>query len=162
MSEYEPELWEKREDEGDKPWEAFMLYRDAGIKRSHTAVTVELHKSMHLISRWSKRHEWRKRVLQFDRWMDEEARKDQVIAVKEMRRRHAAVAMMAMAKAVEKLRVVAGDTMTVRDAATLFDLSVKVERMARGEPDQMTQVTGTAPVTLLGLAELLGVGDDDE
>ena len=63
--------WERRKKETQKAWEAFIIYRDSGLKRSHVKVGQELGKSLALMSRWSKRHQWVARCKAYDAFLDE-------------------------------------------------------------------------------------------
>lgn len=59
-------IWERREDEGDKAYEAFLTYMNMGSERSLDRVSQELSKSVPLLKRWSAKYEWRDRVAAFD------------------------------------------------------------------------------------------------
>jgi hypothetical protein len=134
--------WERREKESDPAWEAFVIYRDMGTRRVQREVCKQVGKHENLISRWAIRHEWKARCLEYDRWLDHMATHDAADALREMRKRHAAIATIALSRAAEKLQSATGDAMTVRDAATLLDLAVKVERLSRGEATESTEISG--------------------
>lgn len=52
--------WERQEGESSKAFEAFVIYRDMGAKRTFTAVADTLHKSCTLIRRWKEQWDWEK------------------------------------------------------------------------------------------------------
>jgi hypothetical protein len=143
--EVKPEPWEPQRDETPRAYTAFLVYRDLGPRRSlrkaapivydlPTDEQVPLTSpKLRQLKTWSAEFQWVNRAHAWDVHLDDETRYEQVEAVKEMRRRHAAVANMALAKAAERLREMTSKEMTVRDAASLLDLAVKVERLARGE-----------------------------
>jgi len=62
--------WEKLPNEGIKPWEAFLVYRDLGVGRSLVAVGRQLGKSKVLMERWSSKYKWQKRVAAYDAVQD--------------------------------------------------------------------------------------------
>lgn len=145
--------WEVQDGETPRAFAAFVVYRDLGPRRSlrKTArVFYELgdddvpptSPKLRQLKTWSALYGWVGRAHAWDVHMDEETRWDQVEAVREMKKRHATVANMALAKAAERLRVANAQDLSIVDAARLIDLAVKVERVARGEPDQVKAVTG--------------------
>ena len=64
--------WERRQSESEQAWQAFRIYRDGNDERSQARVVAGLGKSRTLIERWTKRHDWSARVLEYDRWWNME------------------------------------------------------------------------------------------
>jgi hypothetical protein len=91
---------------------------------------------------WSATHNWVARANAYDTYLDEQTRYEQLEAVKDMRRRHAAVASMALAKAAERLRIASSESLSINDASKLLDLAVKIERLARGEASERHELSG--------------------
>lgn len=60
--------WEKRENEGTKAFNAFLIYLNMGYKRSLKAVANRLGKSTRLIERWSSLHDWTIRIDSYDEY----------------------------------------------------------------------------------------------
>lgn len=69
------EYWERQAKETDPAWEAFKLYRDMEGRKSARRVAEQLSKAEALIRRWSARHHWRARVMDYERWKEEIKRK---------------------------------------------------------------------------------------
>lgn len=69
----ELEPWERRADETDRAWEAWLTYRDMGPSRSIAAAAKKLSISQPTIHRWSSAHDWRERVKPYDRHVDKMA-----------------------------------------------------------------------------------------
>lgn len=146
--------WEVQPSETERAYNAFCVYRDLGPRRTlvktariyydlgENADVPGTSPKLRQIKTWSATYGWVGRAHAWDIHVDEEARLDQIEAVKEMRKRHAAVANMTLGKAAERLRTAPTETLSIADAARLLDLAVKVERMARGEPDRVSQVQG--------------------
>lgn len=70
-----PQPWERQPKESDPAWEAFVTYRDmpeeTGLKRSLSRVGQKLVKSTTMLSKWSSRHNWVKRVRAYDQYRDD-------------------------------------------------------------------------------------------
>lgn len=62
--------WERQVGESEEAWEAFALYRDLGVDRSHDKVAKALQKSMALMGGWSRTNAWTARALAYDVYMD--------------------------------------------------------------------------------------------
>lgn len=61
-------IFERKEDESDDQWKAFLVYRDAGMSRTVTGTAQQLGVSRKTIQRYSKKHNWDRRVSAFDSW----------------------------------------------------------------------------------------------
>jgi hypothetical protein len=83
------EPWDRRQDEGVEAFEAFMAYRDFGLKRSHVRVAEALGKSDTLMNRWSKSYDWRKRSIAYDNYIEQVKRDAQSDEIAKMSKRHA-------------------------------------------------------------------------
>jgi hypothetical protein len=145
--------WEKAPNETGPAFAAFVAYRDLGVRRSikkavplvypeEALPITEDNAKVRTMKKWSSANSWVARANAFDEFVEQETRLDQQESVREMRRRHATVANMAVAKAAERLRTMSPSEMSVSDATRLLDLAVKVERVARGEPNEIRQVSG--------------------
>lgn len=67
-------IWQRQQDETDKSYEAFEVYRDLGEERSLKKTTAALgYSSDTNVERWSSRFQWRKRVVAFDNSLRETA-----------------------------------------------------------------------------------------
>ena len=74
-------LWEKQKGESKKAFDAFVIYRDAGVARSYTLVSQQLGKSRTVVERWGRTWHWVTRIAAFDREQDRE----KLLAEKEQR-----------------------------------------------------------------------------
>ena len=57
-------------DEGSRPFEAFLAYRDLGPNRSLDAVAKRLSKSLAIVGRWSSDYSWQARVRAFENHLE--------------------------------------------------------------------------------------------
>lgn len=70
-------VWERRQGESAKAYQAFVIYRDLGAERSTSKVAQKLSKSEQLIRRWSAKHEWQQRVEAWD--AEQQSHADEVL-----------------------------------------------------------------------------------
>lgn len=168
--------WSQRADETSRSFAAFLAYRDLGPSRTLANVCdsgppagankVEGGRSVGAVRTWSARYDWGDRARAYDDWLDRESVKDQVQQVKDMRRRHAIFGQLAVQKAGERLREIEGTRLTIREAAILLELGVKIERLARGEVTERIGIEGAGPsgAQLLAILrsnpELVGAADE--
>lgn len=139
--------YERRSNETDPAWQAFVVYRDAGLERSHEKVARALGKSTQLIGRWSRAHQWVKRVRAWDVEIDRRKRLEDLTAIEKMRRRQIDIAtkmqtlglselekLTTNAEALEKENAVPAELIL-----KLIDQGAKLERLNRGEPSDIVQ-----------------------
>ena len=131
--------WDRRDDESTAVFEAFALYREMGPDRSTARVAQELGKSKTITDRWSGAPGGVERAKEWDRFTDTQAQNRVVAEIVEMRRRHAAVASLAIARALQKLQDVDPKDLRATDVAKLLDVGARVEREARGLPGQVVE-----------------------
>lgn len=84
----ETKPWERQDKEGEKPFEAFVIYRDMGEKRTLQAVADKLRKSYTLIRRWKDTWAWEDRVRAYDNNLQKEAHAEAVKKARKMADRH--------------------------------------------------------------------------
>ena len=97
------ELWDKRLDESQKAFAAFVRYRDAE-KRSFKAIADELNCSPQNIFQWSSRHNWRRRCDAFDVEQYRLQREDLARGRVRMRERHLKLAIAMQGIAAHAIR----------------------------------------------------------
>lgn len=139
--------YERRKDETDPAWAAFVLYRDAGLDRSLTRVSQDAGKDRSLMEKWSSRHEWRKRVVAYDMEADRRKRIGDLKGVEDMRRRHTRAAIALQDLGLAELTKLAKDAkrmakVTLLDPALILKLieqGAKLERLVRGEPGEIVE-----------------------
>lgn len=150
--------WERQREETPKSFEAFVMYRDLGYKRTLRKVILALYGidervyerngehagKARTVERWSSKYHWTARVEEYDRWLDKQTQADHLEAVRAMRVRHAQISSIAAAKMATYLNGlddVKLSRMTPDQAMRMFDIAAKNERIARGVPDRIVAVT---------------------
>lgn len=135
--------WAPQKGETSAGFQAFAAYRDQSpSKRSIAATARALGRDASVLRALSAKFNWVDRALAFDAWLDARAVEELARGRTLMRQEHAEVAVMARGKIMARLKKLDPDEMSVRDLAAMLDLSVKLERQARGEPDRKVEVSG--------------------
>ncbi|PFP29391.1 hypothetical protein COJ96_10835 [Bacillus sp. AFS073361] len=138
--------YERREGESVKAFEAFKVYRDMGMDRSLAKVGEKLGKSTTLMERWSSKYEWVERSQAYDDDIDRKAIIENEKKRKEMVKRHAQAATMFQSKVVERLNGLDPKELSPSELIRWFDISVKIERLSRGESTDISEVTHNGEV----------------
>jgi len=177
MRNEEKHEWDRQSGESSKAYAHFCLYRDMGVSRSLrqmanvpgcTAVVRQL-------NRWSSRWKWVERCQEYEDHLEYQDRLQQEKERREMRKRHAKMAILAQNIAVEGLKnlltkVQGGEQgVAPADLTRLLEVGVKVERLSRGEPTDSHEVSGPSggPVkldlgeTLKRIDEVYGLKSED-
>lgn len=131
MPECTDKPWERQKGEGEKAYEAFVLYRDMGPKRSIRAVGQELGKSRALIERWSSQWDWQERVRAYENELDKEARAKALKDRKAMTKRHIGISMQLQRKALEALNKLQVEAMSPKDIREFIKMATDLERLNR-------------------------------
>lgn len=127
--------WERQPGESAQAFEAFAMYRDMGVTRSHGKVAQRLGKSVQLMNRWSRRWSWVTRADAWDREQDRLWRLEQAEARREIARKHLRVGAAMMSKAVQRLQTVDPDKLTPNELERWLRTAAEMERVAAGEAE---------------------------
>ena len=155
--------WERQTEagEGEEAFAGFALYRDLGpLRRSITLVARELDKSRVLVGRWSSRWSWVERAGAWDQHLDAQRVDEQVLAVREMARRHAQASDLMTAMWLQRAQqMVNAQQLDEIPAGVLprwLDVAVRVGRLRRGASTEILAPEGPAATEAGGrtLAEL--------
>jgi hypothetical protein len=135
--------WNRLPGESTKAFSAFSAYRDLGSGRSiveayrHQRGTKGATQAPGQWKRLAKRFRWSERAAAWDDYQDQVKLEGQLAAIEEMCKRHAQIAMVSQAKLIERLQTFEASELTPKDMITWLEASVKVERLARGEPSEI-------------------------
>lgn len=124
--------WERQPGEGPKPFEAFVIYRNAGLTRSAAKVAEQLGKSRTLISRWSAAHAWVVRAEAWDREQDRIDLLERLELRKKALKRHAIYGESLQTKAGTRLANISTADLEAKDVVRWLDVGVRLEREALG------------------------------
>lgn len=152
--------YERRSNESEPAFAAFVVYRDLRDERSHVKVADMVGKNSHLISRWSKRHSWRTRVHEFDLENDRRKRLSDRREIDLMRRRQTKIAVDLQDLGSSELKRLKGRAERAKKAnivdpgliLKLIDLGTRLERLNRGEPGEIIEQHIDSGVDLSGLS----------
>jgi len=138
-----------------RAFEAWRNYRDLGPKRTHRKVsdakTIGGKKvaDYHTVVKWSAKWKWADRLTQWKRDQEETFRAKEEEAIQAMVARHTRVSLILQNKASEKLNLLNGEDLTVKDALEYVKEGIRVERQSRGEPEMISKVTGTVATNFI-------------
>ena len=138
--------FERLEHESSKAFEGFVAYRDMGITRSIREVAEKLGKSRALLERWSSKYQWVDRARAYDDYMDKKAILENEKLRREMVKRHASASTMFQSKVVSRLNTFDPNELSPNDLIKWFEVSVKIERLSRGESTDISEVTHSGEV----------------
>lgn len=152
----ERDPWEKQPGETGPAWHAFVMYRDLGYNRTirrvaeihaETAPDRNLETIYGQLKRWSTSNGWHARCEAYDLIVDRRMREARESEIERTNRQHAqsarALQVRAMARVVggkvgdEKIAAAPLDEVSFESAARVFELAVKIERVASGRPSDM-------------------------
>lgn len=127
--------WERQPGESMKAFKAFTIYRDLGpLERSQEKVKEALERSSRtMISDWSVKFNWKKRVEAWDDEQDRIIRADHLKEIKEMRKRHAKLANDMLTKAEKALEKISDEEISAKEIGQLVDIASKLERISLGD-----------------------------
>ena len=145
------DLWERLQGESTKAYAHFVLYRDMGPERSlrKLAADARTRSKLRQLQHWSSRWNWVERCQNYDDYLDQQARVEQEKERRDMMRRHAKIAVLGqnvVVKGIEKLltEIEQGSRKpTASDLSRLLDVAVRVERLARGQPTEISELGGS-------------------
>jgi len=158
MREEEKHDWDRQPRETSRAYELFCGYRDLGTERSLRKLKQGTNgaPNVNRLKRLSTRWNWVERCERYDDYLEQQDRLQQEKERREMRKRHAKIAVLGQNIVVREMESLiakgqsGGSQLTPSDVARLMDVTVKVERLARGEPTDSHEVSGPSggPVKL--------------
>lgn len=119
--------------------DAFTFYFCLGAGRSYQAVADEFGVSKQAISKRAIKERWQDRVEDLDRRGRERAEQQITETVEEMKVRHLKMLKLVQGRALEALKAM--PLATSMDAVRALEMSMKQERLLRGEPTEHAVLT---------------------
>jgi hypothetical protein len=158
------EPWERQPLETQSQWDAFLVYRELGTNRSVSAAFRARSGRKGVAPgrwrAWAQENHWVERAAAWDRELDRLARRAQVDAIRQMRDRQANAGVSLQARSLAALIRILPREADLDDTALAkllervsasellraLELGTKTERLARGEPTEVTDTTLRATV----------------
>lgn len=128
-----PEPWERQEGESDKAYEAFTTYRDMGASRSVAKVGKKLGKTTTHLEEWCSKFSWVDRAKAWENEQDRILRLQQIEEIRDMRKRHADLAVKMLEKALEGLRLLTPDELNAVSIGRIVEVASRLEQKSRGD-----------------------------
>ena len=167
-----PQPWERQERETPKAFDAFVVYRDMDPQeRSGLKVAGIVGKSWSLMQQWSRKYGWVERAAAWDEEQDrikrEAAQREQIEAIKQMRKRHTKVAVKMIDKAEAAIDEILAGEIKPADIPRIVDIATKLERISRGDVGEVVEERhgeSVAPAVTFYMPDNNRdkAGDDDE
>lgn len=121
------------------PSNAFEIYFAMGPGRSYEALAARFDVSKQAITKIATRERWQERVGEIEQRAQAESKEKAVDLVKEMNDRHLRVLRAIQARALETLKE--KPLRTAMDAVRALELTIRQERLIRGEPSERTEMS---------------------
>ena len=98
---------------------------------------------------WSSDNDWVRRTVEYDAFMLDQRRRIIENEVLDMAERHAKASIAFQSEVIKRLVKFDPQSLTNADLIRWWEIAVKVERLARGEPTERvsTEQTGTVTIT---------------
>jgi hypothetical protein len=147
--------WQRKEEESDQAWEAFVIYRDLGATRSSQEVSNRTGKAHSLMRRWSSDHQWVDRAAAWDNHLDQERRRvflsGQSEAVENLMR----LATTMQQKAHAHFLLLDESEIRTPDAIRMSEAAVKITAAAAGIIDKANANSERDADKTVGIVELM-------
>ena len=124
--------WNRLKTDTLKSWEAFEIYRDLGKDRTLKKVAEKLGKSETMIERWSARHNWKKRVGDYDRYQEKVKENKRQKDIEKALSSHVSISRLIQSKIVERIQSLKPEEINAASLANMFNVAVDVERKSLG------------------------------
>jgi hypothetical protein len=151
MRDDEKHEWDRLTGESSKAYKHFCLYRDMGPERSlsRMASVPECTSVRRQLNRWSSRWRWVERCQSYDDHLQLQDRLRHEKERKDMLTRHGKIAVLGQNLVVKGIEKLLADVeqgkrdLSASDASRLLDVAVKIERLSRGEPTEISELGGS-------------------
>lgn len=121
------------------PIEAFQFYVSLGAGRSYQAVADKYGVSKTAVVNCAEKEQWQERLVNVEREARQRSDQRAIETIEAMNARHLKTMQVIQGKALEALRVISLDSAI--DAVRALDMSIRHERLIRGEPSERTAVS---------------------
>lgn len=121
------------------PPDAFDFYLGLGTSRSYDAVAAHYGVSKRAVTKRAARDHWQERIAEVEAKARQAADEKAAETLEAMSTRHLKALKIVQAKALETLRAMSLDS--AMDAVRALEMSIKNERLIRGEPGERTAVS---------------------
>jgi len=119
------------------PLEAYSYYVSLGPERSYQAVATEFASSKRTVVRRAKLEDWQRRIEKIESEARLRVDKKAVDSIEEVSERHLKILRAIQSKALQALQTM--EITSAMDAVRALDLTVKAERVVRGDPSDRDQ-----------------------
>jgi hypothetical protein len=164
----EVELWERQPGGSGKAFAGFLIYLNLGPARSineasrihhehadqarqaeqaELGVKVPPKRASGCVKQWAKKFQWATRAAAYDTDQARLLRQKQLAEIREMNDRQTNTGLLMQQGNLIKLNSIDGESLSVREAVDMLIKGATLERLARGEPTEITEQPGMQPIT---------------
>ena len=120
------------------PHDAFTYYWSLGPERSYQAIADHFGVSKRAVTKVAGRENWSQRIMEIEKKAHEKTDEKLAESLDEMNARHIQVCKLIQRKSLEALKSM--PLSSAIEAVRSLDISIKQERLARGEPTDRTAI----------------------
>lgn len=154
--------YDRLEGEGPKAWEAFLIYRDAGVRRTIRRASEHVKSHYATLYNWSSKYNWVARSRLWDKEQDQAAQQAELDAIRDMNKRHTEIALLMQqiahaelikhAKEAKKKGIKLHPDLVLK----LTKEGTALERISRGEAQEIirTEVKDITDYSMLDIEDL--------
>ena len=121
------------------PTDAFEFYFSLGTDRSYESVAENFGVTKRAVSKRATKEQWLRRIAERERRAREATDQKAVESLEQMNSRHLRSLRAVQGKALDALRTM--PLTSAMDAVRALDLSIKQERLVRGEPTDRSKIS---------------------
>ena len=121
------------------PTDAFEFYFSLGTDRSYESVAENFGVTKRAVSKRATKEQWQRRIAERERRAREATDQKAVESLEQMNSRHLRSLRAVQGKALDALRTM--PLTSAMDAVRALDLSIKQERLVRGEPTDRSKIS---------------------
>lgn len=142
--EYIPSPWERREDEGWREYDLFCKWREASPQnRRITVFARAIQSTPPTVKKMMLKYDWEQRLSAYLEFLEKERLEVMAIERREMYERHAGLAEKLQKKLSDAIDNIDPTDLSPKDITSWLDVSVKVERLSRGESTENIKLKDT-------------------
>jgi len=116
--------------------DAFAFYWSMGSDRSYQDVAKKYSVSKRAVTKLATREKWQERIRELEKQAHDNLEKKMLESLEQMNERHIKICKLIQRKAFEALKSM--PVTAAMDAVRALDMSIKQERLIRGEPTERT------------------------
>ena len=141
-------FFERQPEEPPRAWEGFCTYRDMGAQRSNRKTATKLGINSSQVDEWGMRYRWKERIALWQKHEDEVFEDARHEHLREMAKRHAAIAVKMHTMIWERLKTMTAAELGPKEISQWAKAAADLERVSMGAPNGHMVVSSAQPIAL--------------